>query len=115
MKKIGAIAGLLGLLVAILAAFMTMPMDAAMLMVVLGVIAGIAYDMDRMVGLMLAVLVYPIAGTTLGAIPTIGEPIGAILTNIGVVAAGAAATVLVRRVIEIVQANIGELTGKSAS
>ena len=115
MTKLAAIAGLVALLIAVLAAFMEIPgIDAGVAMVLLGIIAGLGYTQDRFVGLMLAVLVYTNAATAAGMIPAVGEYLGAIIGNVGIIATGVAVTVLVMRVVEIVKANIGELSGKSA-
>lgn len=113
MTKLAAVAGLVALLIAVLAAFMEIPgIDAGVAMVALGIIAGLGYSQDRFIGLMLAVLVYPIAAAAVGAIPAVGEYAGAIIGNIGTIAAGVAVTVLVMRVVDIVKANIAELSGK---
>lgn len=114
MNKLSAAAGLVGLLIAVLGAFMAIPgIDAGVAMVVLGIIAGLAYPEDRHVGLFLAVLLYPVAAAAVGGIPAVGGYLGTILGNIGMVAAGAAATALTMRVIGIVKANLAELGGKA--
>lgn len=113
MTKLAAIAGLVALLIAVLGAFMDIPgIDAGVAMVLLGIIAGLGYSQDRFIGLMLAVLVYPIAAVAAGTVPVVGDFAGAIIGNVGVVATGVAITVLVMRVADIVRANIGELSGK---
>lgn len=114
MKMLSALATLVGIAVAIIAAFVTLPVNVPMLLVLMGLLAGLAYDMDKTVTLMVAVLVYPVAGAALGAIPEVGGYLGAILTNVGVAAAGAAATVLTRRIIDMVKGSLAALTNKSA-
>jgi len=116
MKKVVAIVGLLGILLAIVGAFDVISgVNVAMILVVVGIIVGLGYAEDQMVGLLLAVLVYPVAAAALGHIPEVGRLLGAIMSNIGTVAAGAAITVLTKRVIGIAKASVGELTGKAAS
>jgi hypothetical protein len=115
MNKITAILGLAALLLAIVAVFVAIPnLNVAAVLVVLGIVAGLSYTADRVQGLLLATLVYPLVAVALGNIPTIGEKLGAIAGNIGLVAAGVAATVLAMRLIDIVKANVSELTGKAS-
>ena len=114
MSKITAILGLAALLLAVVAAFVAIPnLNVAAVLVVLGIVAGLSYTEDRVQGLLLAVLVYPVAAVALGNIPEVGEKLGAIAANIGLVAAGVAVTVLTMRLINIVKANVAELTGKA--
>lgn len=114
MSKITALVGLAALLLAVVAAFVPIPnLNVAAVLVVLGVVAGLSYTEDRVQGLLLATLVYPLVAVALGNIPVAGEKLGAIAANIGLLAAGVAATVLTMRLIGIVKANIGALSGKA--
>jgi hypothetical protein len=116
MSKIIGIVGLAGLLLAVVSAFTVIPQINVMaVLVVAGVIAGIGYAEDRIVALMLAVLVYPVAAAALGLIPEVGATLSAIMLNIGLLAAGVASTVLVTRVIGIARGFIGDLFGSSDS
>ena len=85
---------ILGLLVAVVAAFITVPY-AAILLVLLGLAAGwfVKKD-DRLLFLILAIAMALMAGS-LGVIPAIGMYLTAILTNVSaLLTAGAVAVVL---------------------
>jgi hypothetical protein len=113
MKKIAALFGLIGILLAVVAAFVAIPgISVPAALVILGVVAGIGYAEDRVQGLLLAVLVYPVVAIALHNVPAVGEQLGAIFGNIGVLAAGVAAAVLTARILNIAKLSVGALTGK---
>lgn len=114
MSKVTALAGLAALLLAIVAAFVVIPnLNVAAALVGLGIIAGLTYTEDRVMAVLLATLVYPLVAIALGNIPVVGEKLGAIAGNVGMVAAGVAATVLAMRLFSIAKASVGTLTGKA--
>ena len=114
MNKISSVSGLVALLLAVVAVFVTIPnLDVAAALVILGIVAGLSYTEDRLHGLLLAALAYPVVATALDHIPAVGEQLGSIAANVGLVAAGAAATMLTMRLITIIKANVGTLTGKA--
>ena len=107
MDKVGGLATLLAVLLAIVAAFVAIPgVDAALLILILGIVGGIAADQDGAVRMFLAVLVLPAVGAALGAIPAVGEYLTAIFGNLGVAAAGVSATLIARRVYDMVMGSI---------
>ncbi len=113
MNKLTAIAGIAAVLLAIAAALTVIPMLIVPAWLVgLGIVAGINYAEDRVTGLLLAVLVYPIVAVALSNIPQVGAHLSAIAANIGWVAAGVAATVLTMRVFNIVKSSFNTLTSK---
>ncbi len=112
-NKIGAVARIVATLLAIVAAFMAIPsLNVALLLVVLGLIAGLAYSGDEAVRLFLVVLVLPAVSAALAAIPTIGEQLSAFASNIALAATGVATTVIARRLIDNAKGDIASLTGK---
>ena len=114
MDKISGIANLLGILLAVVAAFVALPgMDAALIILVLGIIGGLTADQDNAVRMYIAVLVLPAVGAALGAIPQVGEYLTSIFNNLGVAAAGISATLITRRLIDMVKDGIAGLTGGS--
>lgn len=114
MSKVTALAGLAALLLAVVAAFVAIPnLNVAAALVGLGIIAGLTYTEDRVMGVLVATLVYPLVAIALGNIPVVGEKLGAIAGNVGMVAAGVAATVLAMRLFSIAKASVGALTGKA--
>ena len=114
MNKISSVSGLVALLLAVVAVFVAIPnLDVDAALVILGIVAGLSYTEDRLHGLLLATLAYPVVAMGLDHIPAVGEQLGSVAANIGLVAAGAAATMLATRLITIIKANVGTLTGKA--
>ncbi len=107
--KIAGLARALAILLSVVYAFVTIPgVDAGLVLVVLGLIAGVLYGDDTRVGLILTTLVMPAAAVALGHIPAIGTQLGAVAGNVGLAAAGAVATSVACRLFSIVK---GDLTG----
>ncbi|MEY2942755.1 MAG: hypothetical protein RLY97_769 [Pseudomonadota bacterium] len=111
--KIAGLARALAILLSVVYAFVAIPgVDAGLVLVVLGLIAGVLYGDDTRGGLILTVLVLPAAAVALGHIPAIGTQLGAIASNLGLSAAGAVATSLACRLFGVVK---GDLTGLGKS
>jgi hypothetical protein len=113
-KKIAGIARILAELLAIVAAFVAIPnIDVALILVVLGLIAGLEYDeQDSVLRLFLVVLVLgPVSGA-LGTIPEIGDALGSVALNLALAAAGAAATVIAIRLFKNAKDDLSRLTAK---
>lgn len=112
MEKITGLAGSLAVILAVVAGFVPIPgLDVALILIVLGIIAGITASQDVAVRMFLAVLALPVIGTALGAVPAVGENLGAIFTNLAAAAAGIATTLVARRVYEMTLAGIKGLSG----
>lgn len=109
--KIGGLARVLALVLAIVAGFWAIPgLNVALVLVVLGLIAGLAYGDDSAIRLYLTVLVLPMVGAALGTIPMVGANLSAIAGNLALAAAGMAATVIVLRLFGLVKADVTGLT-----
>jgi hypothetical protein len=112
MTKLSGLARALGILLAIIAGFVAIPtLNVALVLVVLGLIAGISTPDDRFITILLYVLVLPVIGTALGNIPTIGAQLGAVANGLAVLAAGAGATCVAMRLYKIA---MGDVTGLAA-
>jgi hypothetical protein len=115
-NKMGKVAGLaraLAILLALVAAFVPLAgLNTALVLVVLGLIAGLAYGEDSVVRLLLTVLVLPAVGSALGNIPVIGSQLSAFAGGLGLAAASAAATVIAIRLYHLVKDGIMGLTAK---
>jgi hypothetical protein len=98
-EKIAGLARLLATLLAIVAGFVAVPanLNLPLVLVVLGLIAGLRYRPDELVALFLVVLVLPLAGLALGTIPEIGDNLNAAFNNIALAASAVAATVIIMR------------------
>jgi hypothetical protein len=103
LNKIGGLARALYILLAIVAGFVALSMmNVPLVLVVLGLIAGLAVPRDRMVLLAALVIALPIVGAALGQIPTIGAQLTAIAGNLQMGAAGSLATAMAILLFELV-------------
>ena len=95
MNKIGGLARALYILLAIVAGFVALGgMNMAMILLVLGLIAGMSMPRDRIVLAGVIVMALPIVGTALGTLPAIGAQLAAIMVNLQMALAGAMATAI---------------------
>src|SRR5215218_1299918 len=116
LKKIGGLARALYILLAIVAGFVALTMiNVPLLLVVLGLLAGLAVPRDRMVLLAALVIVLPIVGTALGQLPTIGAQLTAVAGNLQMGAAGALATALAIFLYDLVVEGFTGLSGAGSS
>ena len=114
LKKIGGLARALYIVLAIVAGFVALNMmNVPLVLVVLGLVAGVAVPRDRMVLLAALVIALPIVGTALGQLPTIGAQLTAVAGNLQMGAAGALATALAIFLYELVMEGFTGLVGGS--
>lgn len=114
--KIGGLARALYILLGIVAGFVALgTMNVALVLVVLGLIAGLAMPRERLVLAMVAVVALPMIGAALGQIPTIGAQLTAVMTNLQMGVAGSAATALAIFLYELVMEGVTGLTGSGAT
>jgi hypothetical protein len=116
-EKIAGLARLLATLLAIVAGFVALPanINIALVLVVLGLIAGLKYSQEQLPGLVLVVLVLPLAGAALATIPEVGDKLQAAALNIALAAAGVAATVIAMRLFNNSKDDVSSWTGKKAA
>lgn len=108
--KVARLARALAIVLAVVAGFVAIPnLNVAMVLVVLGLVAGLAYDDDSATRLVLTVLVLSLVGSALSTIPGIGSQLGAIAANVALVGAGAVATVLAVRLFGLVKNDLAGL------
>jgi hypothetical protein len=115
-ERIAGLARLLATLLAIVAGFVAIPgnINVALVLVVLGIIAGLKYSQEQLPGLILVVLGLPIAGAALTTIPQVGDKLQAACLNIALAAAGVAVTVIAMRLFNNSKDDIGAWAGKKA-
>ena len=112
MNKIGGLARALYILLAIIAGFVALGMmNVALVLVVLGLIAGLSMPRERMVIAGVAMLVLPIVGAALGNIPAVGAQLTAICGNLQMGVAGAFATALAIMLYELVMEGVMGMMG----
>ena len=98
LMKIGGLARALAIVLAVVAGFVALNMmNVPLVLVVLGLVAGLALTEDRQVAAMLIVIVLPLVGSALAQIPTIGTHLAAVCGNLAIATAGAVATALAIR------------------
>jgi len=114
LNKISGLARSLYIVLAIAAGFVAMGgMNVALVLVVLGLIAGISMPRDRMVLAAATVIALPLVGTALANIPTIGEQLSAIMANLQIGVAGALASAMVIFLYELTMEGVTGLTASS--
>ena len=112
MMKIGGLARALAILLAIVAGFMALNMmNVPLVLVVLGLIAGLAMTDDRLVLSTVTLIALPIIGTALTNIPTVGAQLSAVCGNLQMAIAGALATTIAIRLYHMVMDGVTGLMG----
>ena len=112
LMKIGGLARALGILLAIAAAFVALgTMNIPLLLVILGLIAGLAMPEERLLTALAAVIALPILGTALSQIPTVGAQLNAVALNLQLAMPGAAATALAIKLYHLTMEGVMGLVG----
>jgi hypothetical protein len=119
LKKISGLARALYIMLAVVAGFVALGMmNVALVLVILGLLAGISMPKERMVLAAATVIALPAVGTALGHIPTIGAQLNALAGNLQIGGAGALASAiaiyLYQLVMEGVSGILGGMTGAAA-
>jgi len=116
LNKISGLARSLYIVLAIVAGFVALGgMNVALLLVVLGLISGLSMPRDRLVLALAAVLALPLIGTALGNIPAIGQQLGAVMANLQLGVAGAAATALAIMLYELKMEGVTGMMGSGSA
>lgn len=112
LNKISGLARALYIVLAIVAGFVALGgMNVALVLVALGLIAGISMPRERMVLAAVSVVALPIVGTALTNIPAIGEQLSAVMVNLALGVAGAFAGALAIFLYELVMEGVTGLMG----
>jgi hypothetical protein len=112
LTKVSGLARALYIVLAIVAGFVALgAMNVGLVLLVLGLIAGISMPRERMVLTGVTIVALPIVGAALGQIPTIGAKLTAITANLQVALAGALATALAILLYELVMDGVTGLSG----
>ena len=111
-EKLAGAARLVATLLAIVAGFVAIPnFNVALVLVILGLIAGLKYRPENVLGLFFAVVTLPLAGAALANIPAIGAQLNAVALNIEVAAASIAATVIAMRLFNNSREDVASIVG----
>jgi hypothetical protein len=112
LMKIGGLARAIAIVLAIVAGFVALSMmNVPLVLVVLGLIAGLAMPEDRLVLTTVTLIALPIIGVALGTIPTIGAQLTAVCANLQMAMAGALATTIAMRLYHMTMDGVTGLTG----
>ena len=112
LKKIGGLARALAILLAIVAGFMALNMmNVPLVLVVLGLVAGLAMAEDRLLLSTVTLIALPIVGAALTHIPAIGAQLNAVALNIQMGLAGSLATVIAIRLYHMTMDGVMGLAG----
>jgi hypothetical protein len=95
--NISKIAGIIGMLIALVAAFTNVPYGVE-LMTIAGIIVGISIATEDSVRVIVTAVALPVLAACLNGLPSIGPYITSILGNIGHVVGGAALLVILRNI-----------------
>ena len=111
-SKAAGLARALAIVLAVVAGFVSIPnLNTSLVLVIFGLIAGLAYAEDAATRLILTVLVLPTVSAALNLIPQVGMQLGQVATNIALSAAGGVATVIGLRVFNTIKNDISGLRG----
>ena len=112
LMKIGGLARAIAIVLAIVAAFVALNMmNVPLVLVVLGLIAGLAMTDDRIVLSTVTLIALPIIGTALMQIPSVGAQLNAVALNLQMAIAGALATTIAIRLYHMTMDGVVGLTG----
>ena len=112
LTKISGLARTLYILLAIVAGFVALgTMPVALVLVALGLVAGITMPKERMVLAAATILALPTIGMALAKIPAIGAQLNAVTTNLQLGMAGAFAMAMIMILYELAMEGVTGLTG----
>ena len=112
LMKIGGLARALAIILAIVAGFVALNMmNVPLVLVVLGLIAGLAMPEDRLVLTTVTLIALPVIGTALGNIPTVGAQLGVVCGNLALAIAGGLATTIAIRLYHMTMDGVTGMMG----
>jgi len=110
--KIGGVARALAILLSIVAAFVALgAMNIPLVLLILGLVAGLAMPEERMLTALAAIIALPIIGTALSQIPTVGAQLNAVALNLQMAMAGAAATAMAIKLYQLTMEGVTGMMG----
>ena len=116
LTKIGGLARALAIILAIVGGFMALNMmNVPLVLVVLGLVAGLAMPEDRLVLSTITLIALPIIGTALTNIPTIGAQLNSVALNIQMALAGSLATSIAIRLYHMIVDGVTGLAGANGT
>jgi hypothetical protein len=112
LKKISGLARALYIVLAIAAGFVALgTMNVALVLLALGLVAGITMPRERMLLTAATVIALPTIGAALGRIPAIGTQLTAVTGNLQIAIAGAFASAIAILLYELAMEGVMGVTG----
>ena len=112
LMKIGGLARAIAIVLAIVAGFVALNMmNVPLVLVVLGLVAGLATVQDRLLMSTVTLIALPMVGAALTHIPTIGAQLNAVALNLQLAMAGALATAIAMRLYHLTMDGVTGLAG----
>jgi hypothetical protein len=112
LMKIGGLARAIAIVLAVVAGFVALNMmNVPLVLVVLGLIAGLAMPEDRVIVTTVVLIALPVVGTALTQIPNIGAHLNSVALNLQMAMAGSLATVIAMRLYHMTMDGVTGLTG----
>jgi hypothetical protein len=112
LMKISGLARAIAIVLAIVAGFVALAMmNVPLVLVVLGLIAGLAMPADRILLTTVTLVALPIVGAALATIPSVGAQLNAVALNLQMAMAGAVATSIAIRLYHLTMDGVMGLTG----
>lgn len=116
LDKISVAARLLNILVAVVAGIVVIPnLDVNLVLIVLGLIAGIGMKNEHFTPMLVAVVALPVMAGVLAGIPAVGMQLSAIFGNFGVAVAASVAMAFAIGTIQYAKADGSSLMGGGGS
>jgi hypothetical protein len=116
LKKIGGLARALAIVLAIVGGFVALTMmNLPLVLVVLGLIAGLAMPEDRLVLTTVTLIALPVIGAALATIPAIGAQLAAVCGNLQLAIAGGLATTIAIRLYHMTMDGVMGVAGNGAA
>src|SRR4029079_445928 len=115
LMKSGGGARALAIVLAVVAGFVAITMmNVPLVLVVLGLVAGLAMPEDRLGLTTVTLIALPMIGAALGTIPAIGAQLAAVCGNLQLAIAGGLATTIAMRLYHMTMDGVTGLTGNGA-
>ena len=112
LNTLSGVARALYIIIAIVAGFVALTMvNVPLLLVLLGMIAGITLPQERYVTAAVTVIALPILGAAMANIPAVGAQLGAVMGNLQLGMAGALVTAMAIRLYGLVVEGVPGLGG----
>jgi hypothetical protein len=116
LNKIGGLARALAIVLAVVAGFVALTMmNVPLVLVVLGLIAGLAMPEDRLVLTTVTLIALPMIGAALATLPAIGAQLAAVCGNLQLAIAGGLATTIAMRLYHMTMDGVMGLTGNGGA